>query len=147
MVHLRGGKHYPKGSRKPRWNQHASQEQASEPRAPQLGPTSVVSLGGASASQGRTQTTRDAPPLAGHRRKSSAVNGAVERFLDDIGLSVEYADALRRVGINDDARVQALGRLSDANLDRLEKSLGEQGLDFSACLLVREGLQQRAKTT
>ncbi|KAI0756115.1 hypothetical protein C8Q80DRAFT_1264214 [Daedaleopsis nitida] len=138
MTHLRGGKHYPKGSRKPRWSQHASHEQAGETRAPQMGAT---------ASQaGRTPTTRNAPPSAAQRRKTPAGDDAVERFLDDIGLSVEYADALRHVGINDDARIQALGRLSDANLDRLEKSLADEGLDFAACLLVREGLQHRAKT-
>ena len=40
--------------------------------------------------------------------------------------------------------MKALGRLSDAVLDRLEKSLADEGLDLSACLLVREGLKQRA---
>ena len=40
--------------------------------------------------------------------------------------------------------MRALGRLSEAVLDKLERGLEEAGLDFAARLLVREGLRQRA---
>ena len=72
------------------------------------------------------------------------IQGVVEKFLTEMGLTSSLADALRHVGISDEARMKALGKLPDSGLDRLEKTLAEQGLDFSACLLVREGLKQRA---
>ena len=85
----------------------------------------------------KSKVVAAAPPPPSHE-------DAVERFLLDMGLSADLADALRHVGIKDEARMKALGRLSDAVLDRLEKSLADEGLDLSACLLVREGLKQRA---
>ncbi len=68
----------------------------------------------------------------------------VASFLENIGLSLDYADTLRDAGIKDDARMKALGRLSETALDRLETSLAKKGLDISACLLVIEGLKERA---
>lgn len=68
----------------------------------------------------------------------------VVSFLENIGLSLDYADTLRDAGIKDDARMKALGWLSETALDRLETSLAKKGLDISACLLVIEGLKERA---
>ena len=68
----------------------------------------------------------------------------VDAFLKEIGLSSDLADVLKRVGIIDERRIIALGKLSDAVLDRLESGLAEAGLDVAARLLVREGLKTRA---
>ena len=73
-----------------------------------------------------------------------ASGDVVERFLESIGLSADLAETLRVVGISDNARMKALGRLSDDLLDRLEANLVKSGLDYSACLLVRQGLKERA---
>ncbi len=68
---------------------------------------------------------------------------AVVHFLEEQGLSADSADVLRAIGICDEKRMRHLGRLSSPALERLEKALAEKGLDFAACLLVREGLCKR----
>ncbi|KAI0706268.1 hypothetical protein C8T65DRAFT_231512 [Cerioporus squamosus] len=78
------------------------------------------------------------------KKRKPEVEDVVERFLKGMGLKAELADALRRVGISDEARMKALGHLPDPVLDRLEKCLAEEGLDVTALLLVREGLKRRA---
>ncbi len=84
------------------------------------------------------------PPPKTPKKPKPEVADVVERFLKGMGLTSELAGALRRVGISDEARMKALGQLPDTVLDRLEKSLAEEGLDVSALLLVREGLKRRA---
>ncbi|TFK86325.1 hypothetical protein K466DRAFT_600411 [Polyporus arcularius HHB13444] len=84
------------------------------------------------------------PPPKIPKKPKPEVADVVERFLKGMGLTSELAGALRRVGISDEARMKALGQLPDTVLDRLEKSLAEEGLDVSALLLVREGLKRRA---
>ncbi|KAI0801454.1 hypothetical protein C8Q74DRAFT_493550 [Fomes fomentarius] len=68
---------------------------------------------------------------------------AVVQFLEEQGLSADSAHVLRAIGICDEKRIRHLGRLSSPALDRLENALAERGLDFAACLLVREGLCKR----
>ena len=69
----------------------------------------------------------------------------VKSFLADHGLGPDFAPILQVIGIFDHARMRALGRLSEHSLDRLERELSERGLDFTACLLVRDGLQRFAE--
>ena len=80
------------------------------------------------------------------KKKTPVIPAAdvVDEFLKEVGLSADLAEVLKQVGIIDEARIKALGKLSDAVMDRLESSLAEAGLDVAARLLVREGLKQRA---
>ncbi|RPD61512.1 hypothetical protein L227DRAFT_562973 [Lentinus tigrinus ALCF2SS1-6] len=59
------------------------------------------------------------------------VADTVGRFLKEVGLKDDLADALMHVGINDDARIRALGQLPDALLDKVDESLAQEGLDLS----------------
>ena len=68
----------------------------------------------------------------------------VVRFLEEIGLPSSLADSLQRVGISDDNRIRAIGALPRGPMDRIEKRLAAEGIDFVACILIREGLKQRA---
>ena len=76
--------------------------------------------------------------------KRSKPYDAVSRFLTEIGLSEDLADVVKGVGIIDEARMEALGRLPESALDRFENSLAGAGLDVAARLLIVEGLKQRA---
>ena len=76
--------------------------------------------------------------------KKSKPYDAVSRFLAEIGLSEDLADVVKGVGIIDEARMEALGRLPEGALDRFENSLAGAGLDMAACLLIVEGLKRRA---
>ena len=76
--------------------------------------------------------------------KKSKPYDAVNRFLTEIGLSEDLADVVKGVGIVDEARMEALGRLPGSALDRFENSLAGAGLDVAARLLIVEGLKQRA---
>ncbi|RPD54711.1 hypothetical protein L227DRAFT_567084 [Lentinus tigrinus ALCF2SS1-6] len=75
-----------------------------------------------------------------------AMNGArtIARFLEEVGLTEDLADALIRVGIKDEARIRVLGQLPESLLDKLDESLADEGLDCCARLLVRYGLKRRA---
>ncbi|RPD64582.1 hypothetical protein L226DRAFT_565424 [Lentinus tigrinus ALCF2SS1-7] len=106
--------------------------------------TSKAGQPAGAAAPSRSHANREAAPPRTPKKRKANVEDVVERFLKEMGLTGELADALRHVGISDEARMKALGQLSDALLDRLEKSLAEEGLDLSACLLVREGLKRRA---
>ncbi|KAI1791978.1 hypothetical protein LXA43DRAFT_370150 [Ganoderma leucocontextum] len=68
----------------------------------------------------------------------------VVRFLKELGLSPSLADSLRRVGISDDNRIRAIGALPRGPMDRIEKGLALEGIDLAACVLIRQGLKQRA---
>ena len=68
----------------------------------------------------------------------------VSRFLEEIGLSEDLADVVRGVGILDDSRIKALGRLPESALDKFEDGLAAAGLDIAARLLILEGLKRRA---
>ncbi|KAI0756098.1 hypothetical protein C8Q80DRAFT_7697 [Daedaleopsis nitida] len=68
----------------------------------------------------------------------------VERFLARHGLSSALGPALRAVGILDDGRIRALGRLPDSALEKLQTALAGEGLDLAACLLVSDGLRKAA---
>ncbi len=68
----------------------------------------------------------------------------VVRFLEELGLSPSLADSLRRVGISDDNRIRAIGALPRGPMDRIEKGLALEGIDLAACVLIRQGLKQRA---
>ena len=88
-------------------------------------------------------STRSAVPKA-KGAPTPCSEDVIDTFLKEVGLSSELTDVLKKVGIIDAQRIKALGKLSDAVLDRLECSLAEADLDVAACLLVREGLKQRA---
>ena len=68
----------------------------------------------------------------------------VIRFLEELGLSPSLAGSLRRVGISDDNRIRAIGALPRGPMDRIEKGLALEGIDLVACVLIRQGLKQRA---
>ena len=51
---------------------------------------------------------------------------------------------MRGVGILDDSRMKALGKLPESAQDKFEKGLAEAGLDIAARLLILEGLKRRA---
>ena len=73
------------------------------------------------------------------------VDTFVEEFLRECGLSEEnLAGVLKKMGLTSEARITALGQLSDAVLEKLEKSLEDQEVDFTARLLVFAGLKRRA---
>ena len=78
-----------------------------------------------------------APPDQGH--------DPVARFLQDFGLSPALSDNLRAVGINDEHRMRALGRLHGNTLNKLDKDLKQVGFDPTAILLIKEGLRRRAR--
>ena len=69
----------------------------------------------------------------------------VARFLQDFGLSPTLANNLRAVGINDEHRMRALGRLHGNVLNKLDKVLKQAGFDPTAILLIKEGLRRRAR--
>ncbi|PIL31062.1 hypothetical protein GSI_05758 [Ganoderma sinense ZZ0214-1] len=70
----------------------------------------------------------------------------VERFLDQLGLSVALAPKLRSFGFADDKRMSLMGRLSDESLGLLMEHLRKEGVDLVAAIMVREGLKRRAGT-
>ena len=110
--------------------------------------TSTSVSGSASASvivqkHSRTKHALSAPVTATKPIPEHGDN-VISQFLEECGLGAELARELRMVGITDATRIRALGALPSAALDRLEKSLGDAGLDFAACMLVREGLKRRA---
>ncbi|KAH9923144.1 uncharacterized protein BXZ73DRAFT_79560 [Epithele typhae] len=77
---------------------------------------------------------------------SSPAQDEVERFLEEIGLPTSLAGTLKNVGIKDDGRIKALGKLADTYIDRLDASLADAGLDFADRLLIQSGLKARAGT-
>ena len=81
----------------------------------------------------------DLPPVAAPPSLDPVV-----RFLEEIELPSSLADSLQRVGISDDNRIRAIGALPRGPMDRIEKRLAAEGIDFVACILIREGLKQRA---
>lgn len=99
----------------------------------QRDPTPAIS------SNGSSQRTPQASPAP---RTETDV---VEAFLAEHGLGLDVLPILQDVGITDVARMRALGRLPEHYLDRLEGGLMDRGLDFAACLLVRDGLRRLAE--
>ena len=79
-----------------------------------------------------------------YEKKPAEDEDAVKRFLNNVGLSAELVEVLRRVGISGEERIKALGRLSDQALDKVEESLVEAGLGLAARVLILEGLKERA---
>ncbi|KAI0640270.1 Dor1-like family-domain-containing protein [Trametes polyzona] len=75
---------------------------------------------------------------------ASGSSDPVEDFLREIGLSLDLAERLRRVGIKDRARMRYLGGMPDGALDKLVDGLVRVGLDDCECLMVRVGLQRYA---
>ena len=128
----------------PVWHEHS--RKTNKPKG--SGSAAVATQASEASSAGKASKAYKTVPKSPKKRKavivSPAPEDAVASFLEEMGLSRDLAEVLRDVGIKDEARMKALGRLSDTALDRLEKSLAEKGLDVSACLLVREGLKQRA---
>ena len=71
----------------------------------------------------------------------------MERFLDQLGLSVALAPKLRSFGFGDDKRMSRMGRLSDESLGLLMEHLTKkEGFDLVTAIMVREGLKRRAGT-
>ncbi|TBU25853.1 hypothetical protein BD311DRAFT_668704 [Dichomitus squalens] len=102
----------------------------------------------------QTQVADDAthddeqPPLVprpiAHAEEAAPPADPVVCFLQEIGLSPSFADALRRIGISDDERIRAVGALKGPTMTRIEKSLEEAQFDLVARVLIREGLKQRS---
>ncbi|EJF67479.1 hypothetical protein DICSQDRAFT_142995 [Dichomitus squalens LYAD-421 SS1] len=102
----------------------------------------------------QTQVADDAthddeqPPLVprpiAHAEEAAPPADPVVGFLQEIGLSPSFADALRRIGISDDERIRAVGALKGPSMIRIEKSLEEAQFDLVARVLIREGLKQRS---
>ena len=91
-------------------------------------------------SAGKTDTA-SSPPLG---LVAPPPSDPVIRFLEELGLSPSLAGSLRRVGISDNNRIRAIGALPRGPMDRIEKGLALEGIDLVACVLIRQGLKQRA---
>ncbi|KAI8980594.1 hypothetical protein BD414DRAFT_101324 [Trametes punicea] len=94
-----------------------------------------------SSSGHRAPPSKSGPSL---QNGSETARSEVEEFLRDLGLSLDLAGTLYKVGIRDHARMRAVGALPDADLDRVEHMLVEAGLDAIASMLVKNGLKKRA---
>ncbi|KAH9923153.1 uncharacterized protein BXZ73DRAFT_79568 [Epithele typhae] len=75
---------------------------------------------------------------------STAGPDAATRFCEEFGLDEDIAAHLRGLGINGDARIVALGRASAKAQTTLLQKLQSAGLDWTARLLVMDGLARRA---
>ncbi|KAH9923172.1 uncharacterized protein BXZ73DRAFT_103968 [Epithele typhae] len=96
-------------------------------------------------SRGPAQPDRLAPappsptapaPAPGHHPESDEVSS----FCAAIGLAEDVAAKLRGLGITSDARIRALGRASASARAELQCALEEAGLDWTARLLVVDGI-------
>ncbi|KAH9923134.1 uncharacterized protein BXZ73DRAFT_103932 [Epithele typhae] len=85
-----------------------------------------------------------APPRKRQKLAGEAELDAAARFCAEFGMEVADAERLRRVGLNNEGRMKALGKASEGTLERLMSTLKDAGLDYPGQLLVREGLVQRA---
>ncbi|KAH9923135.1 uncharacterized protein BXZ73DRAFT_103933 [Epithele typhae] len=139
VTHL-GGKRHRNGlareaaAQKRRMHEKANKAKKRREVAPQQ-PSSppAASISGAPIAHGSNAQHAPAPAL-----------DEVERFLEEIGLPTALAGVLRSVGIKDDGRIQALGKLSGVFVEKLDASLADAGLDFADRLLVQSGLKARA---
>ena len=88
---------------------------------------------------------RDEEPRAAHLNPPPLPLGdPVVRFLEEVGLSADMAGTLREVGITDERRMRALGALHHSALEGLLRQLRTMHVDYTARLLIREGLKRRA---
>ena len=88
---------------------------------------------------------RDEAPRAAHLNPPPLPLGdPVVRFLEEVGLSADMAGTLREVGITDERRMRALGALHHSALEGLLRQLRTMRVDYTARLLIREGLKRRA---
>ena len=88
---------------------------------------------------------RDEAPRAAHLNPPPLPLGdPVVRFLEEVGLSADMAGTLREVGITDERRMRALGALHHSALEGLLRQLRTMHVDYTARLLIREGLKRRA---
>ncbi|KAI0673981.1 hypothetical protein C8Q78DRAFT_990038 [Trametes maxima] len=117
---------------------------------PAMGEKPAARGGAAGTSKSSTSTSGQNTVASGSSRKKASANmndegtKAVKEFLVSLGLLPELATILRKVGIMDRARLESLGKMSSAALDRIEKKLEDNGLDSTAIILVRDGLEKRA---
>ena len=74
--------------------------------------------------------------------KESFVRG----FLLQCGLrpSQSHVNTLSRVGLTTQGRIDGVAKLSQSNLDKVERHLKKEGLNPVACLLVLEAVKRRA---
>ncbi|KAI0801453.1 hypothetical protein C8Q74DRAFT_493538 [Fomes fomentarius] len=75
------------------------------------------------------------------------VEDPVVRFLHEVGLDGRdrrLADKLRKAGIFDDRRMQALGDLPESEFKSIRSKLRSDKVDYAAQLLICSGLKKRA---
>ncbi|KAI0352264.1 hypothetical protein OH77DRAFT_1428814 [Trametes cingulata] len=104
-----------------------------------------VSQPGCNATGSATLAGAPASPATTSAAAGGEVLDDIQHFLMEQGLSSDIGPILRATGITDRARMRRLGQMSASALDKLEQRLAADGLDFAACLLVREGLSRLAK--
>ncbi|KAH9923133.1 uncharacterized protein BXZ73DRAFT_79550 [Epithele typhae] len=98
----------------------------------------------ATAPKGGARTQKRRKKLAAEDPVEAAAVDAATQFCADFGMEAEDAERLRSVGLKNEARVKAMGTLSEEGMGMLMEALKGEGMDFAGRLLVREGLVRRA---
>ncbi|KAH9923177.1 uncharacterized protein BXZ73DRAFT_103972 [Epithele typhae] len=123
----------------------AARTSASVPPTPSS-PPAVHASSRPPDAHGPSRSSASPPNVVSQERtgaEASANADAVLRFCKEIGLTVAVAEKLRALGITDDDRIAALGHVCAQSREMLARRLEDVGLDWTARLLVMDGIVRR----